>query len=78
MITVMKIPIYLRIETEDVDRAVLSREISERLMPRLVKVLCSLGNRSSLTEMEAKALQEISSKFHIDLIDEVSAMIKRS
>lgn len=75
MITVIKQPVYLSIETEVVDRALVSKATREVLYPRLIEFLSNAKFRSEVI----KEFNEIvKSPSTIKILTEVDVMNKLS
>lgn len=68
MITILKFPIYVQIESGNVDRALVSKASKETLYPLLLEYLASARVKSGVLE---KVSKEVGSPVSIQLLTEI-------
>lgn len=75
MITVIKIPIYLSIETDNMDRSVVTKTAQQVVIPRLIKVWQSKGLSGLFSSVEAQQVDAVLGKLNEwKLLTDVQAM----
>lgn len=73
----MRIPIYLVIESEFTDRARITKAVEIALLPKVVQILVSYGNKLQITPSADQVLKAACGSYQIDVIDEVEAMVRK-
>lgn len=76
MNTVLRIPVYLEIETGNVDRAKVTKAMQTIIIPEIVRNLVSFGNKMTFTQREKETLQDLVGPFQCKLLSEVQALVK--
>lgn len=76
MITILKIPIYLAVETDNVDRLKVTRAMQGRIIPQFVKQFADLGQNLQFTSEEHQYLQSQMGPFHCRIMTDIEAMAK--
>lgn len=75
MITVIKIPIYLSIETDNMDRSVVTKTAQQIVVPRLIKSWQSKGLTGLFTSADIQRVDAILGKLNEwKLLTDVQAM----
>lgn len=76
MQTVLKIPVYLEIETGNVDRAKVTAAMQKIIIPELVRHLITFGNKITFSSEEKIFLQNSIGPFQCKLLSDVQALVK--
>jgi len=76
MNTVLRVPVYLEIETGNVDRAKVTKAMQQIIIPEIVRNLVSFGNKMTFTQKEKEELQNLVGPFQCKLLSEVQALVK--
>jgi len=75
MITVIKIPIYLSIETDNMDRSIVTKTAQNVVVPRLIKTWQSKGLTGLFNYTEARQIDAVLGKLNEwKLLTDVQAM----
>jgi len=77
MVTIMRIPIYLEIETGGNDRAKVTKVLQEFVFPLMLKELISFGNDLHFTEPNLRKMHELVGPFNMKVLSDVQAMAKK-
>lgn len=77
MITILKVPIYLSVETDNIDRFKVTSSMQKIIIPQLVRILASYGNKLTFNAEEKAILQKEIGSFHCKMLTDVEAMTKR-
>lgn len=78
MITTMRLPIYIALETDgNADRAQIVRVIENVLIPDVVKHLVSFGNQLSITPLEWEQIQKVCKPVAVRLLTATDALQER-
>lgn len=77
MITILKIPIYLSVETENIDRLKVTSSMQKVIIPQLIKLLASYGNKLAFTEEEVIRLRKEIGTFRCKMLTDVEAMARK-
>lgn len=73
MNTILKFPVYVSIETDNIDRAKVSKVSKEILYPQLLNYLAKAGVRSSILNTLSK---ELHSSVSVSLLTEIDLIHK--
>jgi len=71
MVTILKFPIYVRIETDNIDRSLVSRVAREKLYPQLLEYLASAKYKKGVLELLSQLIHspvDVSLLTDLDLI----------
>jgi len=71
MVTILKFPVYVRIETDNVDRGLVSKAARESLYPQLLAYLASAKYRKGILEQLSRVIHspvDVSLLTELDLI----------
>lgn len=74
MITILKIPIYLAVETGNVDRLKVTRAMQKEIIPQFVKQIAE--RQPTFTSEEVRSLQNQMGPFSCRFMTDVEAMAK--
>jgi hypothetical protein len=74
MITVLKFPVYVQIETDNIDRAIVSKASKDILYPKLLEYLASASYKKQVLEELSRG---IGSPVSVSLLTEID-LISRS
>lgn len=79
MITTMRVPIYLMLESDNLDRAKITKLLDQMILPEIVRILITIGNKSSFNQMEDVILkQTLGESWTMKLVTDVQAMAKKT
>lgn len=78
MMTVVKIPVYLKIETGIQDRAKVTKYAQRFLIPRIIAHWKSKGFAGYFNREEARDAEALMEGIDIELLTDVQAMVKRN
>lgn len=71
MVTILKFPVYVRIETDNIDRSLVSKVAREKLYPELLEYLASAKYRKGVIESLSRLIHspvDVSLMTDFDLI----------
>lgn len=78
MITTLRIPIYIALETENnVDRAQVVKMMESVLIPDVVKHFISIGSRMKLTTEELAKIRQVCNPVSINILSATEALQER-
>lgn len=77
MRTVLKIPLYLSVETENIDRLRVTSAMQKEIIPQIVRLLASVGNKISFSQEESQSLQKQIGPFDCQILTDIEAMAKK-
>ena len=77
MVTIMRIPIYLEIETGGTDRARVTKVLQEFVFPLMLKEIVSFGNDLHFTRENQRKMEELVGPFSMKVLSDVQAMAKK-
>lgn len=78
MKTVMRVPLYLEIETDNIERAKVTRAFQEMILPEIIRHLASFGNQMKFDQREMTFLQTTIGPFSCKILTEVEALVKKT
>lgn len=74
MVTILRIPVYLEIETGNIERAKVTKAMQELIIPQVVKGLVSVGNKFSFSREEVIYLQNAIGPFSCKMLTDVDVL----
>lgn len=78
MITTVRVPIYLMLESQNMDRAKVTKLLDQLIIPEITKHLISFGNKMNLDPHEITHLKlHLGDSFELKLVSDVQAMAKK-
>lgn len=77
MITILRIPVYLEVETGNIDRSKVTKVMQSDIIPQIVKGLVTIGNKFSFDPEEARRIQLAVGPFSCKMLTDVEALVTR-
>lgn len=78
MITVLKVPLYVSIETDNIERAKVTKLLQQAIIPEIIRNLVSVGNKYlKLSPQEYQLLTEEIGSFSLKLMTDLEAMARK-
>jgi hypothetical protein len=78
MKTVMRIPIYLEIETDNIERSKVTKAFNDMILPEILKHFTTFGNRMNFDQREILYLQTTIGPFSCKILSEIDALVKKN
>lgn len=76
MVTILRVPVYLEVETGNIERAKVTKAMQELIIPQIVRGLVSVGNKFTFSTEEHRQLHSIFGPFSCKLLTDVDALAK--
>lgn len=77
MVTIMRIPIYLEIETGGTDRAKVTKALQDFVFPLMLKEIIAFSNDLYFTKENQRKMNELVGPFNMKVLSDVQAMAKK-
>jgi len=77
MITTLRIPIYLMLESDNVDRSKVVAVLEKQIIPSLVNILTNVSKSITLDPHEIASLRAVSGPFSIQVVSGKKALTER-
>lgn len=77
MITILKIPVYLSVETDDQDRAKVTKTVQQMVIPRIIKTWQTRGFAGFFDSVDNQRVEAVIGDIDIKLLTDVEAMAGR-
>jgi len=77
MITTMRLPLYIMLESDNVDRSKVVKVLDQVVIPQLTKLLISYANKAQLSVEDYRLISEVCHLEAIRVIDASQALDNR-
>lgn len=77
MITTMRLPLYIMLESDNVDRSKVVKILDQVVIPQLTKMIISYANKAQLSAEDFRLISEVCHLESIRVIDASQALDNR-